>query len=193
MDRFIRIRERDLPLTKPWLFETQNSREDPPDINYREIILDDQETIDYLLKADSNMHFGERCLEYQRQDVWVESEVLHEYKSWAIAMSTGSTDECRTEFFSGLQQELFIDCETVTQEWGILFHSHYERRQNEALANDPPLAPPECRCLNCWEDRLSQRASKANAVEDTDAVSSPTSDGYATACGETPSSSSHST
>lgn len=102
--------------------------EDPPDLNYRKIILDDQ--IDYLLKADSKMHFIGRCLHYQAQDLGVERELLREYKTWIEAMATDSTDEGRRKFFSDLQQDVYFDYLGVSDEWSAQLYKLWDYQES---------------------------------------------------------------
>lgn len=54
----------------PWRYKTEKPMTEPPDINYRRNLYEDQTMIDILFRR--NIHFTHRCLEYQRHDGEVE-------------------------------------------------------------------------------------------------------------------------
>ena len=101
----------------PWLFEMRPTAE-APDINYRNIVQDDQESIKRLLE-DKKMHFEERCLRYRELDSQVELLTLYAYSNWTVKMAeheNGSGDNGKKEFFRRLKEELRIDFEEVRDE-----------------------------------------------------------------------------
>lgn len=59
-------------IEQPWLFETPNLIIEPPDVNYRKLILDDQEAID-LPFEDKKVYFTERC--YDMRSVMLQQNV----------------------------------------------------------------------------------------------------------------------
>ena len=91
----------------PWLFEIRPIAE-APDINYRNIIQDDQESIKRLLE-DEKMHFEERCLRYREIDSQVELLTLYAYSNWTRKMAehaNESGDDVKKEFLKELKEEL---------------------------------------------------------------------------------------
>lgn len=58
-------------IEKPWLYETQRPMIDPPNINFRGLIVQEQEAIDQLLENNA-MHFTERCWRYQEVNIYTE-------------------------------------------------------------------------------------------------------------------------
>lgn len=100
--------------------------------------MNDQGTIDRLLE-DSSLHFTERYLRYQKQDVRVEIDLLSDYYEWAAAMprSTCHTDKARKEFLFDLQEAVDSDCKTVSIECGKLRHALNARKQQLALSSGP--------------------------------------------------------
>lgn len=102
--------EEEKRLRMPWLYETDKPISEPPDINYRKIILDDQERIDLLLakkkRADNPLHFTERCAIYQESDIWVEWKLLREYRGWVNHMlgnAVHNRDTKGFDFFADLK------------------------------------------------------------------------------------------
>lgn len=125
-------------IEKPWLYETQKPMSEPPDINYRKLILYDQESIDQLLE-DENLHFTERCLRYQEHDVWIEgpsfvqgSGILKQYKKWCEHMLNDARalgDGAREKFFEDLFNALQEDNDEVDEEWRTLYACGQQRER----------------------------------------------------------------
>lgn len=117
-------------ITRPWCFETGRSLAELPDINYRKIILDDQESLEQLL-VPGRHHFQEKCLLYQKYDVELEVNLLFAYKTWCGAMKTSSkagNAEEREDFFRSLRSSLLEDVKDVCNELWRHWHDEDMRR-----------------------------------------------------------------
>lgn len=75
--RSSRIRRQNKRIEKPWEYETGRPITEPPDVNYRRLIIRDQ-VIDQLLE-NHNLHFTVRCERYRHQDVGKEKDVMSVY------------------------------------------------------------------------------------------------------------------
>lgn len=118
-------------IEKPWRYETQKPMTEPPDINYRKIILEDQKTIDRLLENE-DLHFTERCLRYQKQDVSMEVDILRGYKEWTHRMLRDACNngaQARENFFYDLHQVVSEDQREVFNEWDKLNQEKNERER----------------------------------------------------------------
>lgn len=123
-------------LHKPWEFETSFLPSTPPDINLRPLLAYDEKDISDLLK-DHEMEPKERCLQYDRHEVWVEQNLLARYYNWAKSMrdlAEQDGDQQRMEFFSGVLKEVTFDYAQVCHEYTQLGREQGRRRQQrEAL------------------------------------------------------------
>lgn len=120
---------RHLKIKKPWLYDSQKPMSDPPGINYRNLILADQEQIESLLENES-LHFTERCLNYQRQDINVEGDILFDYRDWTKYMledAGTSGNQAREKLFWKLSETVWRDYNDVHDEEQALFEKEAER------------------------------------------------------------------
>lgn len=62
----------------PWYFEIR-PRADPPDINYHDLLERYQWQMNTLMENES-IHFTEKCLRNQDQEVELERDILYVYK-----------------------------------------------------------------------------------------------------------------
>ena len=83
-------------IRKPWRYDTEKPLAEPPDINYREMIIDDQEMMNEVLQR-KNLHFSQRCLEYQTLDLGLEWELLGEYEVWTKSMLSHAQEAGETK------------------------------------------------------------------------------------------------
>lgn len=116
---------------------------EPPDNNLRRTIVNDQEAIDLLL--DEGLHFKERCLRYETQNVRVEYRLLSEYKCWTHSMLQDAVkrgDSARMEFFQ-LVEEARVDFSAVELEWERLDKEQEERIQRPVALKLEPLTQRE--------------------------------------------------
>lgn len=67
-------------LMHSWWGETDRPLEQPPGVNYRRNIFQDEEKIERLL-ADHNLHFKDRCLMYRTIYFELEYTLHHGYKT----------------------------------------------------------------------------------------------------------------
>ena len=124
--------EEEKKLSMPWLYETEKPVSEPPDINYRKIILDDQERIDLLLAKKKQaekplhyLHFKERCAIYQESDIWVEWKVLREYRGWVNHMlgnAVQNRDTKRFDFFADLKDVVDDHFQELDAEDNVAHH-----------------------------------------------------------------------
>lgn len=106
----------------------------PPDIKYRRIIINDQENIDELLE-DEDLHFAERCLYYQAQDVVTEQEIFNEYETWTEYMfedAKKSGNQARKRFFKNFYDVVAEDGHIVEAERDKLRGEAYKRIRQRA-------------------------------------------------------------
>ena len=112
-------------IKKPWKYDISRPLSEPPDINYREIILDDQESIKTLFENEE-LHFTERCLRYQTLDILVEDRLIMEYRDWNTEMVYIGKQRNRSKreraFYEGLKAALSQDENEVVDE--IIQHQH---------------------------------------------------------------------
>lgn len=122
-------------IKKPWKYETGRLIAEPPDINYRQIILDDQESIK-LLFENTELHFTERCLRYQTLDILVEDKLIMEYLDWNTEMMYIGKQETWTKreraFNEGLKAALTEDEKEVVDEINQLQHETGMREAQKA-------------------------------------------------------------
>lgn len=107
--------EREKRIVKPWLYETGRLLAEPPDINYRRIIVRDDERIEWLLRPGW-YHFEERCLRHERHDVELELELLEVYQYWCKDIRKSSKAQqgvCDRRFFDALYDAISEDAEVV--------------------------------------------------------------------------------
>ena len=123
-------------LHKPWEFETSFLRSTPPDINLRHLVFYDEKDISELLN-DWEIDPKERCLQYDRHEVWVEQNLLGRYYNWVKSMcdfAVNDDNQERVDFFSGLLEEVNFDHRQVCNENNQLGREQGRRQQRrEAL------------------------------------------------------------
>lgn len=130
--------KKDERLRHPWWDETDRLWSEPPDINYRRIILYDQEVIERLFE-DKNLHFTERCLRYQQEDVNLECNVLVEYLRWIREMlKNKNQDQGPKSFLDGLWSFVIEDFEVVRAEDDNNHHQTNARMHTRRLQEKGP-------------------------------------------------------
>lgn len=77
--------KREAQVKKPWLYETESPITCPPYINYRRLILEDQERIDRRLE-DLSIHFTQMCEKYRHYDTWLYFMKKAEGGGWTKAI-----------------------------------------------------------------------------------------------------------
>lgn len=123
-------------LYNSWEFETDRPMTEPPDINLRQLLAWDAKFISDLLD-EKKIGPEERCMQYDRHEVWIESNLLARYSNWGKSMrdlAQQNGDEEREEFFTGLTEELRHDHRVVVEENKAMGREQGRRQQRrEAL------------------------------------------------------------
>ena len=149
-------------IKQPWLYEIKTPITDPPDINYRTLIIDDQETIDELLENRA-IHFVERIEEYRRQDTSLEVEILGKYQAWIQSMKDHGANignKAHEDFLQGLQDEVEEDFRLVLKEWSQRWLLSQERRTPKEGITDILGGVAGCPCDKCDGLRMQSVAEK---------------------------------
>ena len=155
IDRIDRIKQ-------PWPQEIKTPITDRPDINYRKLIIDDQETIDELLENRA-LHFVERIEEYRRQDTSLEVEILGKYQDWIQSMKDHGANienKAHEDFLQGLQDEVKEDFRLVSKEWSQRWLVSQERRTPKEGVTDILGGVAGCPCDKCDGLRMQSVAEK---------------------------------
>lgn len=115
---------------------------EPPEINLRKHIVADKKVIDELFE-DGNLHFTERCLQYQRQDVNLQGHISNEYctRAWYMEEDGDRTgDQARKKFFQELPESTMDYFNELADEWtelGMAERCRQHRRAVRSLRVSP--------------------------------------------------------
>lgn len=118
------------------------------------LIIDDQEDIENLLKANQ-IHYSQMYLEYQMRDLAIERDLLNEYGDWIWQMeiqAEESGESTRANYFLELRSVLDDDIDEVQYECERQATLTSERKN--WLSHNKKLQPGffRCFCSGCAQD-----------------------------------------
>lgn len=95
---------------------------EPPDLDYRRMIADDQKNIDWIL-SDHDRHFEKRYLMYKYLDTDVEYSMMTKYSHWVVGkqgQAMDAKDERQAEFYSDLPEVVEEELRETEQQTMLL-------------------------------------------------------------------------